>query len=46
MGKFNYVNGLKQSDITELVIRAEDPEKMLNQITADIQAELDKTIQR
>lgn len=44
MSTFNDVSGMLQSDITELIIRAEDPEKMVRQITADIRIELDNTM--
>lgn len=45
MGVFSRLSDLLKSNINELIDRAEDPEKMVKQIIADMQKELNKATQ-
>lgn len=45
MGIFSRLSDLLQSNLNDLIDRAEDPEKMVRQIIADMQTELNKAVQ-
>ena len=46
MGLFDRLSGLLRSNINDLISRAEDPEKMLNQILVDMRSQLAKAKQQ
>jgi phage shock protein A len=46
MGIFDRLSGLLRSNINDLISRAEDPEKMLNQILVDMRSQLAKAKQQ
>src|SRR5436853_4394263 len=46
MGLFDRLSGLLRSNINDLISRAEDPEKMLNQILVDMRGQLAKAKQQ
>ncbi len=46
MGIFDRLSGLLRSNINDLISRAEDPEKMLNQILVDMRGQLAKAKQQ
>ena len=45
MDIFSRLSDLLKSNLNDLIDRAEDPEKMVRQIIADMQSELNKTVQ-
>ena len=46
MGIFDRLSSLLRSNINDLISRAEDPEKMLNQILVDMRSQLAKAKQQ
>ena len=46
MGIFDRLSSLVRSNINDLISRAEDPEKMLNQILVDMRSQLAKAKQQ
>ena len=46
MGIFDRLSTLLRSNINDLISRAEDPEKMLNQILVDMRSQLAKAKQQ
>ena len=46
MGIFDRLSGLLRSNINDLISRAENPEKMLNQLIVDMKTQLAKAKQQ